>query len=124
MVLPLLPVPTRVRGRGGPPESYCRRALLDAARYPAYDGTKWRAIPAEFPPRDRVYAFFRRWCDHGLATECHDRLRGRVRERDGQDAGPTAGVIDSLSVKADAVVGADGRGFDGGKLINGRKGTS
>ncbi|MGW7711523.1 transposase [Streptomyces sp. NPDC054771] len=41
--------------------------------------------------------------------------------RTGRDAEPTAGVIDSQSVKADAVVGSDSRGFDGGKLINGRK---
>jgi len=39
----------------------------------------------------------------------------------GRDAQPSAGVIDAQSVKADAVVGADSRGFDGGKLINGRK---
>ncbi|MEU2588270.1 hypothetical protein ABZ612_36550 [Streptomyces avermitilis] len=43
----------------------------------------------------------------------------------GRDAQPTAGVIDSQSVKADAVVGADSRGFDGGKLVNGAaSGTS
>jgi transposase len=41
--------------------------------------------------------------------------------RAGRDAEPTAGVIDSQSIKADAVVGADSRGFDGGKLVNGRK---
>jgi transposase len=39
----------------------------------------------------------------------------------GRDAEPSAGVIDSQSVKADAVAGADSRGFDGGKLVNGRK---
>ncbi|MFD3586045.1 transposase [Streptomyces sp. NPDC058683] len=43
------------------------------------------------------------------------------REREGRNAEPTAGVIDSQPVKADAVVGSDSRGFDGGKLINGRK---
>lgn len=48
-------------------------------------------------------------------------MRARVREELGRDAQPSAGVIDSQSVKADAVVGADSRGFDGGKLINGRK---
>jgi transposase len=56
-----------------------------------------------------------------LIKEFHDRLRGRVREKLGRDAEPTTGVIDSQSVKADAVVGADSRGFDGGKLVNGRK---
>lgn len=56
-----------------------------------------------------------------MVKEFHDRLRGRVRETEGRDSEPTAGVIDSQSVKADAVVGSDSRGFDGGKLINGRK---
>ncbi|WP_344598928.1 transposase, partial [Streptomyces violaceusniger] len=94
---------------------------LDAIRYLVDNGITWRGMPVDFPPWDRVYAFFRRWRDHGLAKEFHDRLRGQVRERLGRDAAPTAGVIDSQSVKADAVVGADSRGFDGGKLINGRK---
>ncbi|AQS71737.1 IS5 family transposase [Streptomyces pactum] len=120
-VRPLLPVPGWLRGRGGQPEAYCHRAILDAIRYLVDNGIKWRAMPADFPPWDRVYAFFRRWRDHGLIKEFHDRLRGQVRERLGRDTEPTAGVIDSQSVKADAVVGSDSRGFDGGKLINGRK---
>ncbi|MFE4976462.1 IS5 family transposase [Kitasatospora sp. NPDC056651] len=118
---PLLPVPGWLWGRGGQPEAYCHRAILDAIRYLVDNGTKWRAVPADFPPWDRVYAFFRRWRDHGLVKEFHDRLRRTVREQAGRDAEPSAGVIDSQSVKADAVVGADSRGFDGGKLVNGRK---
>ncbi|ASN25170.1 IS5/IS1182 family transposase [Streptomyces pluripotens] len=120
-VLPLLPVPGWMRGRGGRPEAYCHRVMLDAIRYLVDNGIKWRAMPADFPPWDRIYAFFRRWRDHALVKEFHDRLRARVREELGRDAQPTAGVIDSQSVKADAVVGADSRGFDGGKLVNGRK---
>jgi transposase len=120
-VLPLLPVPGWMRGRGGQPEAYCHRAMLDAMRYLVDNGIKWRAMPADFPPWDRVYAFFRRWRDHALVKEFHDRLRARVRERAGRDAQPTAGVIDSQSVKADAVVGAGSRGYDGGKQVNGRK---
>ncbi len=120
-VRPLLPVPGWLQGRGGQPEAYCHRAILDAVHYLVDNGTKWRALPADFPPWDRVYAFFRRWRDHGLLTEFHDRLRGQVREKAGRDPEPSAGVIDSQSVKADAVVGSASRGFDGGKLINGRK---
>ncbi|MGW4233129.1 hypothetical protein ACWEF9_28320 [Streptomyces sp. NPDC004980] len=67
---------------------------------------------------------FRRWRNHDLVREFHDRLRRLVRERAGRDSEPGAGVIDSQSVKADAAVGSDSRGFDGGKLINGRKRTS
>uniref|UniRef100_A0AAU3HR47 IS5 family transposase n=1 Tax=Streptomyces sp. NBC_01393 TaxID=2903851 RepID=A0AAU3HR47_9ACTN len=121
VVRPLLPVPGRLRGRGGQPEAYCHRAMLDAIRYLVDNGTKWRAMPADFPPWDRVYAFFRRRRNHDLVREFHDRLRRLVRERAGRDSEPGAGVIDSQSVKADAVVGSGSRGFDGGKLINGRK---
>jgi transposase len=117
VVRPLLPMPGWLRGRGGQP-AYCHRQMLDAIRYL---GIKWLAMPADFPPWGRVYAFFRRWRDHALVKEFRDRLRAEVRMRAGRDAEPTAGVIDSQSVKADAVVGADSRGFDGGKLINGRK---
>ncbi|WP_382466241.1 IS5 family transposase [Streptomyces noursei] len=120
-VRPLLPVPAWLRGRDGQPEAYCHRAMLDAIRYLVDNGIKWRAMPVDFPPWDRVYAFFRRWRDHSLVKEFHDRLRDRVRQKAGRDAQPTAGVIDSQSVKADAVVGSDSRGFDGGKLINDRK---
>jgi transposase len=116
VVRPLLPVPGWLKGRGGQPEAYCR-AMLDAVRYLVDNGTKWRAMPSDFPPWDRVYAFFRRWRDHGLATEFHDRLRGKVRQQAGRDPEPSAGVIDSQSVKADAVVGADSRGFDGGNYL-------
>ncbi|WP_031525071.1 IS5 family transposase [Streptomyces sp. NRRL F-5123] len=120
-VRPLLPVPGLLRGRGGQPEAYCHRAVLDAVRYLVDNGIKWRAMPADFPPWDRVYAFLRRWRDHRLAREFHDRLRAAVRTRASRDSEPTAAVIDFQSVKADAVVGADSRGFDGGKLINGLK---
>ncbi|GAA2564035.1 hypothetical protein GCM10010398_61020 [Streptomyces fimbriatus] len=121
VVRSLPPVPGRLRSRGGQPEAYCHRAMPDAVRHLVDNGIKWRAMPCDFPPWDRVCAFFRRWRDHGLVQEFHDRLRGRGREKAGRDAEPTAGVIDSQSVKADAIVDAGSRGFDGGKLINGRK---
>ncbi|EST36828.1 transposase [Streptomyces roseochromogenus] len=44
-------------------------------------------MPGDFPDWSRVYAFFRRWREHGLITEFHDRLRGRVREREGRAYG-------------------------------------
>ncbi|MER5943553.1 transposase [Streptomyces sp. NPDC001928] len=62
---PLLPVPAWLRGRGGQPEAYCHRAILDAIRYLVDNGVKWRVMPGDFPPWDRVYAFLCRWCDHG-----------------------------------------------------------
>ncbi|MEU8927732.1 IS5 family transposase [Kitasatospora sp. NPDC048545] len=116
-----MPVPGWLEGRGGQPEGYCHRQMLDAVRYLVAGGISWRAMPADFPAWDRVYAFFRRWRDRGLVTEFHDRLRDRVRKAADRDPEPTAGIVDAQSVKAAASVPAASRGFDGGKKVNGRK---
>lgn len=116
-----LPVPGRLEGRGGQPEGYCHRQMIDAVRYLVDNGTKWRSLPVDFPAWDRVYAFWRRWRDKGWTRELHDRLRARVRQAAGRDPEPTAGIIDAQSVKAAASVPAATRGFDGGKKVNGRK---
>ncbi|MFG2827372.1 transposase [Streptomyces sp. NPDC048434] len=55
-------------GRGGQPEAYCHRAMLDAIRYLVENGSKRRAMPGNFPPWGRVYAFLRRRCDHAMVT--------------------------------------------------------
>ncbi|MFE3372479.1 IS5 family transposase [Streptomyces sp. NPDC059173] len=120
-VRPLLPVPAWLQGRGGQPEGYCHRQMLDAIRYLVAGGISWRAMPADFPAWGRVYAFFRRWREHGLIAEFHDRLRGKVRERAGREVEPTAGIIDAQSVRAAASVPAASRGCDGGKKVPGRK---
>ncbi|MCX4984743.1 IS5 family transposase [Streptomyces sp. NBC_00572] len=120
-VRPLLPVPAWLEGRGGQPEGYCHRQILDAVRYLLDNGIKWRAIPADFPAWDRVYAFFRRWRRQGLINEFHDRLRSRVRELEGRQAEPTAAIIDSQSLRAADTVGAGSRGWDAGKKVGGRK---
>jgi transposase len=117
----VLPVPGWLEGRGGQPEGYCHRQMVDAIRYLVAGGITWRAMPSDFPAWDRVYAFWRRWRDKGLISELHDRLRDRVREAEGRDAEPTAAVIDAQSVKGAASVPAATRGFDGGKKVNGRK---
>ncbi|MGW3553526.1 IS5 family transposase [Streptomyces griseoincarnatus] len=117
----LLPVPGWLAGRGGRPEGYCHRQMIDAVRYLVDNGIKWRAMPSDFPPWPRVYAFFARWRDTGLVAELHDRLREAVRRAEGRSPEPTAAVLDSQSVKADATVAHTSRGFGAGKKINGRK---
>ncbi|MFJ2716336.1 transposase [Streptomyces sp. NPDC087437] len=56
-----------------------------------------------------------------LVAELHDRLRGAVRGAEGREEEASAAVVDSQSVKADAIVAHASRGFDAGKKINGRK---
>ncbi|MFJ2782283.1 MULTISPECIES: IS5 family transposase [unclassified Kitasatospora] len=121
LVRDCLPVPLWLEGRGGQPEAYCHRQMLDAVRYLVAGGITWRAMPGDFPAWDRVYAFARRWRVKGLLAELHDRLRGLVREEAGRDPEPTAAVIDAQSLRAAATVPAATRGYDGAKKVPGRK---
>jgi transposase len=50
LVRDLLPVPSWMAGRGGRPEGYCHRQMIDAVRYLVDNGIKWRAMPCDFPP--------------------------------------------------------------------------
>lgn len=121
LVRDLLPVPSWMAGRGGWLAGYSHRQMIDAVRYLVDNGIKWRATPCDFPPWPRVYAFFVRWRDAGLVGELHDRLRGAVRCVEGRKMEPSAAVVDSQSVKADATVTHASQGVDAGKKINGRK---
>jgi transposase len=116
-----MPVPGWLEGRGGQPEGYCHRQMIDAVRYLNDNGCKWRAMPVDFPAWDRVYAFNRRWRIKGLLGELHDRLRGLVREDAGRDPEPSAGIVDSQTVRASAHVPKASSGYDAGKKTPGRK---
>lgn len=121
LVRDALPVPAWMIGKGGQPEGYCHRQMIDAVRYLVAGGITWRAMPADFPAWDRVYAFARRWRLTGLLAELHDRLRGLVREAAGRDPEPTAAIIDAQSLRAASSVPRATSGWDGGKKVGGRK---
>jgi putative transposase len=53
-------------------------------------------------------------------SRIHDTLRARVREQEERHKQPTAGCLESQSVKTTEVGGAQ-RGFDHGKKVKGRK---
>ncbi|MCM3926453.1 IS5 family transposase, partial [Frankia sp. AiPs1] len=116
-VQPLLP-PAPKDGR---PEKHDRRDIVDAILYVTHNGVVWRALPADFPPWKTVYGFFERWKRKGVVLVVHDGLRDQVRRAEGRSAEPTAGVIDSQSVKGAPTVTAPTRGYDAGKKVNGRR---
>src|SRR4051794_10479551 len=111
----------QLRRATGRPMVHDLRAMLDAIGYVTRQGIEWRALPIDFPPWEAVYAFFQRWSERGLPHLLVDRLRARLRTGVGRDIQPTAGIVDSQSVKAADTVAAATRGFDNGKKINGRK---
>lgn len=118
---PLLPDPVWLTGQGGRPETHCRRAIVDAIFYLVDNGIKWRALPADFPPWSTVYNYFDAWEASGITGQVLDDLRDRARLRAGRTAAPSAGIIDSQSVRAAETVDQASRGFDAGKRVNGRK---
>nr|WSZ20399.1 transposase [Streptomyces canus] len=58
LVRDLLPLPGRPTGRGGRPEGYLHRQMIDVVRYLVDNGIKWWAMPTGFPSWPRVHAFF------------------------------------------------------------------
>lgn len=117
----LLPDPAWLAGKGGRPETHCRRQIVDAIFYVVDNGIKWRALPADFPPWSTVYNYFAAWEAAGITQNLLDMLRDRTRLAEGRVAAPSAAIIDSQTVKAAETVGSQSRGFDAGKKINGRK---
>jgi len=121
LIEPLLPVPACQSPAGGRPEKHPRRAIIDAIRYITDNGSKWRALPADFPPWQTVHGFFTRWASTGVAEHIRDQLREQVRVRAGRNRTPSAAAIDSQTVRAAETVSKTSRGYDAGKKIDGRK---
>jgi putative transposase len=95
------------------------RQVINAILYSLKTGCQWRQLPREFPAWTAVYYYFRRWSADGTWARLHHLLHARLRQKLGRHKHPTAGCLDSQSVKCTAVPGV--RGFDAGKGVNGRK---
>lgn len=104
---------------GGRPEKYSRREIVNAILYILSSGCRYVDIPHDLPPGGITWKYFNAWSKSGKWKKLNNKLRKLVREKNGRNANPSVGIIDSQTVKAIEII--DDSGYDAGKKIKGRK---
>lgn len=83
----------------GRPVSVDYRAVLNAIFYILRSGCQWRMLPHDFPAWGTVASQYQRWRVTGVWEKIQAARHTRVRIEAGTAPRPTAGVLDSQSIK-------------------------
>jgi putative transposase len=108
------------RNRIGRPVEVELRRVFDAINYINKTGCQWAYLPHDFPPPTTVNYYYMKWIQSGFFEQVNGEVRRKLRKKNGRAEEPSAGVIDSQSVKGTAE-SVEESGFDGGKWVKGRK---
>jgi putative transposase len=113
-------LPERTWRSGGPGRPPCdMRRMLNGILYLNKTGCQWRLVPKEFGHWSTIYSYFKRWRRDGVWARVMEVLRQEERRYLGRPPEPSAGSIDSQSIKT--ATQSEDIGFDGNKKIKGRK---
>ncbi|SLM30782.1 transposase [Desulfamplus magnetovallimortis] len=118
IVLQFIPKPKSGKGKSGRPASDLRN-VFNGIRYVNKTGCQWRMLPNDFGPWSTIYGYYNKWSKLKIWKTLMDELRKMVRKRQGRKPDPSAGSVDSQSVKSS--IQGESIGIDGGKLVKGRK---